>query len=494
MQASGLLTPRPSRVPSGSGARTPTAAGPSSNPADSVDLWEDILRSADRAKTHAHKNIVLLAERHRGRTHLLDKLAGKRRQRPEGASALAIGYQVLESEDRDEALPPNPLPDTAVVIVLDWTKPSSMVRELLTWLSWVDGWAQRVSKDTDEMRDRLQAHLQHYTEPPAPGTPAPTKALGTTLLPLGPGTLTLNPAGVPIIVVCTRADQMDSVGDEMGMKGGSWEERTDWIQQVLRTICLSYGAALFYTSQTQPQTYTLLRDYLVHRLYTTPGASGEPVARYPFAHRANVLDRDAVLVPAGWDSWGKINVLREGFDLQRVHNAWESSINRFGQSTDADEEAIDDLWTAMVPDTERPKNRNDGAITTTSEGEQAFLAKQLEALMKDPNRDPRASFRHAVNSAAANEGEAPQRFGGVVGPMGAGGLNLPGVEKAMAEMEGGDDVKERFARIARRQEGKPQSPPNERPAVPNEALHNFFQGLLAKKSGGTPTQTPTKSK
>lgn len=300
----------------------------------------------------------------------------------------------------------------------------------------------------------MQAHLQHYAEPPAPGTPAPTKALGTTLLPLGPGTLTLNPAGVPIVVVCTRADQMDSVGDEMGMKGGSWEERTDWIQQVLRTICLSYGAALFYTSQTQPATYTLLRDYLVHRLYTTPGPQGEPVARYPFAHRANVLDRDAVLVPSGWDSWGKINVLREGFDLQRVHNAWESSINRSGQSTDADEEAIDDLWTAMVPDTERPKKANDGAISTTSEAEQAFLSRQLEALMKDPNRDPRASFRHAVNSAAANEGE--QRFGGVVGPMGAGGLNLPGVEKAMAEMEGGDDVKERFARIARRVSTRPE--------------------------------------
>ncbi len=36
--------------------------------------------------------------------------------------------------------------------------------------------------------------------------------------------------------------------------------------------------------------------------------------------------------------------------------------------------------------------------------------------------------------------------------MGTGGLNLPGVEKAMAEMEGGsaEDMKERFARIARR--------------------------------------------
>lgn len=107
MQTPGLLTPRPTRVPSsGSAPLTPTAGpstpGPGSARDDSVDLWEDILRSADRQKTHAHKNIVLLAERHRGRTHLLDKLAGKRRQRPEGASALAIGYQVLESEDRDE--------------------------------------------------------------------------------------------------------------------------------------------------------------------------------------------------------------------------------------------------------------------------------------------------------------------------------------------------------------------------------------------------------
>lgn len=132
MQAPGLLTPRPQRAASsGGGPLTPTA-GPSSpgpGPAglaapDSVstgagsgagsgsardgepaDLWEDILRSADRQKTHAHKNIILLAERHRGRTHLLDKLAGKRRQRaaePGAAPALAIGYQVLESEDRDE--------------------------------------------------------------------------------------------------------------------------------------------------------------------------------------------------------------------------------------------------------------------------------------------------------------------------------------------------------------------------------------------------------
>jgi dynein light intermediate chain 1 len=46
-------------------------------------------------------------------------------------------------------------------------------------------------------------------------------------------------SGVPIMVVCTKADLMDSAGDDAGMKGAAWEEKTDWVQQVLRTICLS---------------------------------------------------------------------------------------------------------------------------------------------------------------------------------------------------------------------------------------------------------------
>lgn len=65
------------------------------------DLWTDILRSADRQKALARKNVVLLSERHRGRAHLLDKIVGKRRagRRPE---ALAIGYDLLMTDDRDE--------------------------------------------------------------------------------------------------------------------------------------------------------------------------------------------------------------------------------------------------------------------------------------------------------------------------------------------------------------------------------------------------------
>lgn len=310
----------------------------------------------------------------------------------------------------------------------------------------------------------MQSYLQHYAEPsgPAPAggasAAAPSLAGVGPLLPLGQGALTLNPHGVPLVVVCTRADQMDAVGDEMGMKGGGWEERTDWIQQVLRTVCLAYGAALFYTAPTQDGSYSLLREYLFHRLYTSPPAAAADAsaavapARFPFRHKANALDRDAVMVPAGWDSYGKITVLREGFDPARVARAWDASVSG---ATDA--ESIEDLWTAMIPDTERPKAASGAAVTTTSEGEQAFLARQLDVLQKDPNRDPRAQFRAAAAAAGAGGSAANaaseaalERFGGVVGPMGSGGLSLPGVEKAMAEMEGaGDESKDRV-RVARR--------------------------------------------
>ncbi|BEJ13610.1 hypothetical protein CspHIS471_0307840 [Cutaneotrichosporon sp. HIS471] len=487
--------------------RRQPAAGPSTPHVPSEgreDLWADILRSADRAKALPRKNVVLLSERHRGRAHLLDKVVGKRRAR----QPLAIGYDLLTSDDRDDdtppvsviyppsshpsllrlvdtSLPPHPLPNTAVVIVLDWSKPSTMVRELLAWLGWVDAWAARtalvdMSVAVDEMHERLQSHLQHYTEP----TTAALTNYGA-VLPLGQGSLTRNPSGVPIVVVCTRADLMDALGDEIGMKGGGWEERTDWIQQVLRTVCLAYGAALFYTAPTQPQTYTLLREYLFHRLYSSSQVEGAP-QRFPFPHRANVLDRDAVMVPSGWDSWGKITILREPFDPARVGKAWDvsSSRNNSNGEEEVDAEGIEDLWAAMIPDMERPAVPNPAAVAVTSEPEQGFLQRQLDSLVKS---DAKGVFRRAAENV-------DERYG-VVGPMGTGGLSLPGVEKAMAEMEGNaaEDV---ATRLHARKDSKASGPssPDRSSTVQNEALHNFFQGLLAKKQGtASANATPTKA-
>lgn len=77
-------------------------------------------------------------------------------------------------------------------------------------------------------------------------------------------------------------------------------------------------------------------------------------------------------------------------------------------------------------------------ITTVID--QTFLAKEYASIQNDPKRDPRQSFRNPASASTAPPSSAggldPERIVGVVGPMGSGGLSMPGVEKAMADMEG----------------------------------------------------------
>lgn len=166
--------------------------------------------------------------------------------------------------------------------------------------------------------------------------------------------------------------------------------------------------------------------------------------RFPFLHRANVLDRDQVLVPAGWDSWGKIMVLREGFEPERVTSAWEVSVkrrkaDRDGEAVDEDEEDVEDLWAGVVPEIGDDVVQDASARLTTTVVDQTFLGKEYAMIQADPKRDPRQSFRNPATAGSSSSqpgaGEL-ERLVGVVGPMGSGGLSMPGVERAMADMEG----------------------------------------------------------
>ncbi len=94
------------------------------------------------------------------------------------------------------------------------------------------------------------------------------------------------------------------------------------------------GAALFYTSSHKPATIDTLRKYIKHRLFTTTSSQSSSTetstntntsnnnntnvtttsSTYPFTERAQVIDRD-IMVPAGWDSWTKIKLLRESFNI-----------------------------------------------------------------------------------------------------------------------------------------------------------------------------------
>ncbi|KAJ2779678.1 hypothetical protein GGI15_003794 [Coemansia interrupta] len=290
---------------------------------------------------------------------------------------------------------------SAAVIVLDWSKPWRFVKTLLRWMNVLTAAVDTVCSDTggrestsgkaggwtrgratvDECRERLEVFLQEYAEP-ADGSEDQPSALGAAdaslgrssiaangadlLLPLDKGVLEAN-LGIPIIVVCTKSDAMDVMERERGFK----EEDFDYIQQILRAICLRFGAALIYTSTHNPSTFATLYHYLVHRLlsvphsetskssgnranldddasksgdvemaYTDPSAQTEPSQQtqqqvsYPFRVRANVVDRSVVFVPSGWDSASKIGYLREPFDVLATQALWVADEQRYSEIVD----------------------------------------------------------------------------------------------------------------------------------------------------------------
>ncbi|KAH8830275.1 dynein light intermediate chain-domain-containing protein [Flagelloscypha sp. PMI_526] len=428
------------------------------------ELWSSILDSVSSSRSIPSKQILMLGLPGSGKSTLTNALLKKEANQDD----FALGYDFADvRDDADEdtlarlsvysipnespaytSLIPdflNPrtcLPNTLVTIVLDWTRPWTFVEQLEIWLKWIETWSKGDgSRETDiareESRERLQAHIQRYSEPSSDPLPTSSSALDSTLLPLGPGTLTDNTAGVPILVVCAKADLIDEQpnrqGGASGMtgmvkgKGGEWEERNDAIMQVLRTICLKYGAGLCYTTQN-PETLSILRQYALHLLFLPPApspaaaAGNEPVAPvrnpFPFNHKPNALDRDRVLIPIGWDSWGKIGVLRDGFDAR----AWGEGLEEdLSEEPEADVDGAKRMYEGLVQD-QGVKPPPLPAFNSPTP-EQSFLAKHYDENSK--TKDPRGVFRNPAEMTAA---------GGLVGPMESQSINMPNVEQALANM------------------------------------------------------------
>lgn len=68
---------------------------------------------------------------------------------------------------------------------------------------------------------------------------------------------------------------------------------------------------------------------------------------FPFTQKPNYLDRDRIIVPAGWDSWGKITIMREEFEARIWSDAWERDL----ESDDGPpSDGAKALFSALVPD------------------------------------------------------------------------------------------------------------------------------------------------
>ncbi|KAF8967566.1 hypothetical protein BGZ46_000148 [Entomortierella lignicola] len=323
--------------------------------------------------------------------------------------------------------------DSVVIIVLDWSKPWTFMETLQRWIRVLEGAIQQICQEgavgtatwtkgkalMDELQEKLSRFLQEYTEPQsnsALGGSAFGESqafnLGSTdaqsvLLPLTEGCLTSN-TGVPIVVVCTKSDHINNLEREQDYK----EETFDYIQQSLRTICLKYGASLFYTSIHHPHTFADLRQYLLHRLLT-PSTLNNPQQQpssFPFRLRAQVVERDQVMVPAGWDSFGKIKVLRNGFDCEDVATGWELDLRGDGAEPTGSgarqvyEEVIINPKLSHAPEAIQP--------LITAEDDQVFLESFFGTLQRANERPSGAS---TLSNGLGGASGPP-----VVGPLGSG--------------------------------------------------------------------------
>lgn len=83
------------------------------------------------------------------------------------------------------------------------------------------------------------------------------------------------------------------------------------------------GGALCYTSDLYPHTLNNLLYTILDSFFLSPQIYMD-ISSPP---KANVIDRDQIFVPAGWDSWGKIRIIQDGFDVEGVAEGWRLDLN-----------------------------------------------------------------------------------------------------------------------------------------------------------------------
>lgn len=289
-------------------------------------------------------------------------------------------------------LNPRTLPHMLVVILLDWNHPWLWIRQLRDWIRVLRSLILSLDDASKEVLEENITTLQDKGRTMGGGDGS--SALDNVKVPLGPGEWD-EPLGIPLCVVCQNADKIESLERERAWK----EEQFDFILQYLRTILLKHGASLVYTMPSAPGSLQTL-------IHSTLGIKSL-LKQKQLKH--NVTDRDRVLVPPNWDSWAKIRILREGFDVEGISQKWSMDIDiphhmkpaANGQPPINGEEQIESAPSPEVeedgpsatsifeetirnPESDFPLStlhaKQANGIEVSSKDAQAFLAEQLASL------------------------------------------------------------------------------------------------------------------
>ncbi|XP_062343283.1 cytoplasmic dynein 1 light intermediate chain 1 isoform X2 [Osmerus eperlanus] len=444
---------------------------------DGQNLWSSILSEVSthsRSKLPSGKNVLVMGEVGSGKTTLVAKLQGVE-EYMKGRGLEYLYFSVHDDDIDDQtrcnawvldgdlyhkglqgvAVPVEAVGDSLLLITLDMSRPWNALDSLQKWAAVAREHIDklRVTPETlRELEHRLVKQFQEYVEPGSEeGAPQRrSEEEESVLLPLGENTLTHN-LGIPMVVVCTKCDAISTLEKEHDYR----DEHLDFIQSHIRRFCLQYGASLLYTSVKEMKNLDVLYKYLVHRLYS-----------FPFHCPAQVVERDAVFIPSGWDNEKKIAILHENFQTLKADDNFEEVIVKPPVRKFVHEKEIQ------------------------AEDDQVFLVKLQSLLAKQPpvtagrpgdptSRAPSGSPRTSNRSAAANVANAmPQAAGqtsegvlanffnslltkkaGAGGPgTPAGGNNTPGTVRKSGSKLGLSDVQAELDRISSREtDGEPSN-------------------------------------
>ncbi|KKA26466.1 hypothetical protein TD95_000127 [Thielaviopsis punctulata] len=509
------------------------AASESGRGADAKkDLWLSMLDTVATGKKLPEKNLLVLGGSPDSQREFLESLSNgeqrwsmeRQNDAPPIANNFALGYtyyDVLDGDQEDNLarislyllstpspsftsliqplLTPETIPNTLIVVLLDWSQPHQWLRQLREWILMLRQVLIQLDYECGEAMEHLMEEWRDRGRGGSSlnldGTQANEDA--GAALPLGPGEWE-DGLGLPLCVVCQNADKM-----ELLEKGQGWKEADfDQILQYLRTVLLRHGASLIYSTPSVPSQLPSL-------VHSSLGITSL-LKKQPLKH--NTIDRDKILVPPNWDSWGKIRVLRDGFDVETISAAWAEDIQKPWPirpeqdfEHEDDEEALElsaiALYEDWVPDASMTglhipgPTIDNSALEVVASDTQSFLVEQAKTLESyKAAADPKASgiagaggsemLRRKMASAAAVEEDrfADSEVRDHIGPVqvNMGGIQVDAddmlrrLKDRQAYATGGDVTPEE------------QTDPGAVPDVEN--LQAFFSGLMNRKgaAGGSP--------
>jgi dynein light intermediate chain 1 len=213
-----------------------------------------------------------------------------------------------------------------------------------------------------------------------------------------------------------------------------------------------------------------LNSYIKHLLFST-GKIDDP---FPLHLEPQIINRDSILIPIGWDTRGKIKLLQDTFDCETIALEYNQVYEK---------ESLSDSWYEKVLYKYSDNLLNINVIPEVNcEEDQTFLQRQYELLQTPSQSQINVKSTSVNNPINTNTNTSTNT-----------NINTYINTKSSANVAEDVSIKlERLNRLKDAAKGKSSSkiiPPNLSNLVSgsapgtaqNEVLSNFFQSLLSKK-------------